>query len=447
MVGSGPAGLYAADLLVREDERVHVDVFDRMPTPYGLVRYGVAPDHPRIKTVVRSLEKILEHPRVRFLGNTEVGIDIDAPFIERHYDAVVYATGASTDRRLGVPGEGLRGSYSATQFVSWYSAHPDHPESFDLRGSSAAVIGAGNVALDVGRMLSKSRADLSATEIPDQVLEQLERSTIREVHIVCRRGPEHSKFTAKELQELLELADVDVHVDPRDVEAADEDGLPPGVRSNLSTFRTLSERPARGCGRSIRFHFWKRPIEIVGGEQVSELVLEGTQLAPDGSLRGTGERESLPTQLVLRSVGYRSSPLGWVPFDERTGTIPNDGGRIVDGGGRVVRGQYVSGWAKRGPSGVIGTNRLDSSETVKNLLSDLPDLISDEPRRRQSLDGALAELRLRDVSYDGWRGIDAEEIRRGASQGRTRTKIPDWESLRHHGWAATGPRKHEKERI
>lgn len=439
VVGSGPAGLYTADELVRAKEpAVEVDVFDRLPTPYGLVRYGVAPDHARIKTVIRSLQKILEQERVRYLGNVQLGSDIDRAFLEENYDATVYATGASHDRRLDVPGEDLRGVCSATQLVSWYSAHPDALGGFDPAAASVGVIGAGNVALDVARILVKTRAELEQhTDMPSHVLDQLGASAVREVHVFCRRGPEHAKFTAKELRELGDLQAVDVVLDPAVLAGTATAAVDKQTRANLAAFEDFAKRPRRPGTRKIHFHFWSKPVGILGGDAVEALRVERTALDADGTLRGTGECGTVAVQLAVRSVGYRSAPVPDLPFDDRRGTVPHDRGRILDHAGHVVAGQYVAGWLKRGPSGVIGTNRGDAAETVRSLVEDL----GTAPAVRKgvaagTIDVLLAERGVRAVSYDGWLRIDGDEIARGRRSSRERTKIPDWETLLQLGLAA-----------
>lgn len=430
VIGSGPAGLYAAEELVRADGvEVHVDLIDRLPTPYGLVRYGVAPDHPRIKSVIKSLQKILEHPRIRFLGNVEYGRDITREDLDADYDGVIFATGASLDRSLNIPGEDLVGSTSATRFVAWYSGHPDGMGDFCLDGTSAVVVGAGNVALDVARILVKAGDALRATDIPGSVQDHLGRSSVAHVHVLCRRGPQFAKFTTKELRELHDLDGVDVIVDPA-VDTVDESGLDKPTLANLRVLREFSERPPTGARRTIEFHFWTRPIEILGDDAVRGVTIERTDIAPEA---GTKRRE-IPAQLVLRSVGYRSGPLADLPFEANRGVIPNVNGRVVDADGRELDGYYVSGWCKRGPSGVIGTNRIDSAETVESVLDDIRS-------GRLTATGVTSEDRPswvernahNVIDYGGWLYIDAEELDRGAAHGRERMKIADWETLRRIG--------------
>ena len=362
---------------------VEVDVLDRLPTPYGLVRYGVAPDHPSIKSIAGYLRQVLEVPQVRFLGGVDYGKDVTREELLTCYDAVVYATGAMRDRRLGVPGEDLPGSFAAADFVRWYCGHPDiDPAMFRLDAESVAVIGAGNVAIDVARVLAKTAAELSATDVPEQMLAALAASRVREIHVIARRGPAQAKFTVKELRELGELPNA----------------------------------------------------EIVGTDRVTALRLERTRLDESGLVLGTGHYESLPVQMVLRSVGYRSVPLPGVPFDEPSGTVPNAEGRVLGPDGRPRPGEYVAGWLKRGPTGVIGTNKSDAAQTVRSLLADYT--AAGGPRRRRA---AAAAPRLADllaargvwpVNYADWLGIDkrerelAVELRRGE-----RVKLCGWDAL------------------
>ncbi|GAA4669690.1 FAD-dependent oxidoreductase [Gordonia humi] len=434
VIGAGPGGLFAAEELSRASKvAVEVDLFDRLPTPYGLVRYGVAPDHPRIKSVIRGFEGILENPTVRFLGHVEYGSDIDLDWLSRHYDAVVFSTGAANARKMGIAGEEFDGSIAATQLVSWYSGHPDSSFEPRLSGSAVAVVGAGNVALDVTRILTKSVDELAATDMPDEVLAVLRGSGVREVHVVCRRGPEHAKFTTKELRELRDLDEVDVIIDPADLSRIDETDLPRATIANLKVFREMAHAVRRPDHKTVHLHFWRKPVEITGETQVTGLRVERTVPDADGAVIGTGEREHLPVQLVIRSVGYRSDPLPELPFDSHRGVVPNRDGRVLDTGGKVIPFTYVAGWLKRGPSGVIGTNRMCSEQTVEQIVDDLA---AAEPRR--SADAVTVNQSLRErtvcvVDYEGWRRINATEIERGSQSGRERVKVTDWPSLRAVG--------------
>ncbi|MBV9095764.1 MAG: FAD-dependent oxidoreductase [Streptosporangiaceae bacterium] len=391
VVGSGPAGLYAAEALVKqaaalpEPVRVRVDVLDRLPTPYGLVRYGVAPDHKSIKSIAQYLRKVLESPDVRFVGGVLLGENVTRDELLAAYDAVIYATGAMRDRRLGIPGEDLPGSYAATDFVNWYCGHPDSDSAaFTLDAESVAVIGVGNVAVDVARILARDPAELHATDVPQPVLDALHASKVREVHVIGRRGPAHAKFTTKELRELGELDGVEVVVHPDEVDLSAFDQVGEGtalaesdrrVRGNLVTIASWAQ-PAHtgGAARRLTLRFWLRPAEILGTEHVSGLVLERTVIDAAGRFGGTGSYETLPVQMVLRSVGYQSVPLPGVPFDERASVVPNAAGRVLGPEGQPLPGEYVAGWLKRGPTGVIGTNKSDAAETVRSLLEDLAGL-------------------------------------------------------------------------
>ena len=392
VVGSGPAGLYAAEALIKQAAALpvpvplRVDVIDRLPTPYGLVRYGVAPDHKSIKSIAQYLRKVLESPDVRFVGAVHLGEDVTRDDLLSAYDAVIYATGAMRDRRLGIPGEDLPGSYAATDFVNWYCGHPDMDSAaFTLDAESVAVIGVGNVAVDVARILARDPAELYATDVPQPVLDALYASKVREVHMIGRRGPAHAKFTTKELRELGELPGVEVvvHAHEADLNAFDLVGHGTGlvesdrrVRGNLVTISKwaqggTAEPAASGHARRLIVRFWLRPVEILGTERVSGITLERTAIAADGVFGGTGEFETLSAQMVLRSVGYQSVPLPGVPFDPRASVVPNALGRVLGEDGSPLPGEYVAGWLKRGPTGVIGTNKSDAAETVRCLLEDL----------------------------------------------------------------------------
>jgi ferredoxin--NADP+ reductase len=392
VVGSGPAGLYAAEALVKQAAAlpvpvpVRVDVLDRLPTPYGLVRYGVAPDHKSIKSIAQYLRKVLESPDVRFVGGVHLGEDVTRDDLLAAYDAVIYATGAMRDRRLGIDGEDLPGSYAATDFVNWYCGHPDmDATAFTLDVESVAVIGVGNVAVDVARILARDPAELHTTDVPQPVLDALHASKVREVHMIGRRGPAHAKFTTKELRELGELPGVEVivHAGEADLSAFDLAGEGAAlteadrrVRGNMVAIAKWAqgETPApaaTGHSRRLTVRFWLRPVEILGTERVSGITLERTRLDADGRLGGTGELETLSAQMVLRSVGYQSVPLPGVPFDARASVVPNALGRVLGADGAPLPGEYVAGWLKRGPTGVIGTNKSDAAETVRCLLEDL----------------------------------------------------------------------------
>ena len=453
VVGSGPAGIYTAEALIKQTAAltpprpVRVDVLDRLPTPYGLVRYGVAPDHPSIRSIADYLRKVLEHDDVEFLGGVHLGDDVTREDLLASYDAVVYATGAMRDRRMGIPGEDLPGSYAATDFVNWYCGHPDAEASaFTLDAESVAVIGVGNVAVDVARILVKDPAELRRTDIPQSVLEALMASKVREVHVIGRRGPAQAKFTTKELRELGELAGVDIVVRPDEIDLAAFD--PTGqsaeladsdrrVRGNLAVIRDWAGRAPAGAERRLALRFWLRPVEIEGTERLSGLTVERTRLDDQGKFTGTGELETISVQMVFRSVGYQSVPLPGVPFDERSYTVPNADGRVLGPDGAPLPGEYVAGWLKRGPTGVVGTNKSDAAGTVRSLLADVAGDGPGGPAagagagrvRRRSRDefvAQLAERGVRPVSYADWLRVEQAEAELGATLGRgERVKIGD----------------------
>ena len=431
VVGSGPSGLYAADELSRHGG-VWVDVLDRLPCPYGLLRYGVAPDHLKMKSLEITLRRILEHPEVRFLGGVELGDRLSVDDLREHYDAVVYATGAAVDRTLGIPGEDLPGSFSATEFVAWYCGHPDaEVDRFTLDATSAVVVGVGNVAVDVARVLAKTAAELrEKTDMSDHVLDVLDANTITDIHMIGRRGAAQAKFTTKELQELGELANADVVVDPAELvldEASEQTiGSDRKVRRNVELLQEWAQRPQQGRARRIHLRFLHSPVALLGTDRVEGVELERNELDGTGGVRGTGSTVTLPAELVLRSVGYRGLPLPGVPFDERRAVIPHEAGRVLRDDGRA--GEYVVGWIKRGPTGVIGTNKGDAKETVATLLADL----EATPPGDHKADGITELLDRRGVTvvtWQGWEAIDAAEQALGAAVGRNRVKIADRDEL------------------
>ncbi|GGT97100.1 FAD-dependent oxidoreductase [Streptomyces coeruleorubidus] len=433
VVGSGPSGCYTAQSLVQQDPEVRVDVLDRLPCPYGLVRYGVAPDHEKIKSLQNNLRTILEHDRVRFVGGVQAGPGgVPVARLRELYHAVVYCVGAATDRHLGIPGEDLPGSWSATQFVSWYSAHPDAVDAGFLRDArSAVVIGVGNVAVDVTRMLARGLAELSPTDMPQAALTTLAASRVTEIHMVGRRGPSQARFTTKELRELGTLPETDVIVDPAELALdpgyTDPSALPAAQRRNVEVLRGWSETPPSGAPRRIRLRFFLRPAALLD-EQGHVGAVRFERTAPDGhgGVTGTGRFEDVEAQLVLRSVGYRGVPLEGLPFDPDSGTVPNLAGRVLRDG-VVTPGEYVAGWIKRGPTGVIGSNRPCAKETATSLLEDAPVLA-----RKNVAEDPITELRAEGadpVEWTGWQSIEQAEALLGASLGRNVVKLPDWQSL------------------
>jgi ferredoxin--NADP+ reductase len=430
VVGSGPAGFYAADCLLAAD--VRVDVIERLPTPWGLVRLGVAPDHPELKTASRVFEKTATKEGFRFFGNVEVGRDVTHDELTRLYDAVVYTVGAQTDRRLGIPGEDLPGSWAATEFVAWYNGHPDYQHlEFDLTHERAVVIGNGNVAIDVARMLARTREELAPTDVTDGSAAAIVAAGIREIVMLGRRGPAQAAFTPPELKELGELGGADVIVDPADLvlDAASEAALEADrarARRNVDILREFAGREPEGKPKRLVLRFCVSPVQILGEGRVEaiEICLNSLVLGEDGTIRAvpTNKTQVIPCGLVLRSVGYRGVALPGVPFDEQRGVIPNEQGRVIG-----EPGVYAAGWIKRGPSGVIGTNKKDAAETVERLLEDAA-------AGKLSSEGGEIEQTLRDrgvefVEHAGWEAIDRHERGLGEPHGRPRVKLTSWDEL------------------
>jgi ferredoxin/flavodoxin---NADP+ reductase len=440
VVGSGPAAFYAAGHLLDAHEGAEVDMLERLPTPWGLVRFGVAPDHPKLKDVSRVYEKIAQKPGFRFLGNVEVGRDITHEELRDLYDGVIYAVGAQTDRRLGIPGENLAGSWSATEFVAWYNAHPDFQElGFDLSGERAVVVGNGNVALDVARMLALTREEVAPTDATDPAIEAITESGFREIVVLGRRGPVQAAWTPPELQEMGELAGADILVDPAELELdtaseAELEGATPIVRRNMDVLREFATRKPQGKPRAVRLRFRVSPVAILGEEHVDAVEVAHNVLEADSAGRvravATDERELIPCSAVFRSVGYHGMALPGVPFDEAAGTMPNVGGRVVDEAGVPIPGLYCAGWIKRGPTGVIGTNKKDATETVDLLLEDAAaGLLPRSESEPHAVDALLADRGVDVVMYAGWEAIDALERERGSGQGRPRVKLATWDEL------------------
>jgi ferredoxin/flavodoxin---NADP+ reductase len=440
IIGSGPAGFYAAEHLLRTEElQFEVDMFDRLPTPFGLVRAGVAPDHPKIKSVIRVYEKTAARDGFRFFGNVEVGRDITAAELAERYNAVIYAYGAPTDRHLGIPGEDLAGSHAATEFVAWYNAHPDFADhQFDLSCERAVVIGNGNVATDVARMLGLTRSELEETDTAEHAIEALGDCAIKEILVLGRRGPAQAAFTNPELRELGEMADADIDVDPAEVDLDDlsreyleSDDADITTRKNVEIFTEFSQRPPEGKSRRIVLRFLRSPVEIQGDGKVERIVVARNELHRDESgairPRDTGERETIECGIVFRSIGYKGIGLAGVPFDEGRGVIPNEGGRVVDPDtGKQAAGQYAVGWIKRGPSGVIGTNKKDAQETVDNLIADASAGELPTPGQASDADSIIQLLSERTpdhVTFVGWQAIDVAEQERGKPLGRPRVKF------------------------
>ena len=444
IVGAGPSGIYAAEALIQQAEvPVEIAVIDRLPVPFGLVRYGVAPDHESIRSIRNTLERTLERPEVRFYGDVTIGSDVQIEELRQVVDAVIYAYGAGSDRRLGIAGEDLRGSIAAPEFVAWYCGHPDvHPDldqpasdghlvaaaidELISTASQAVVVGVGNVALDVARVLIKSAPELTDTDMPDDVLESHARKGISEVHILGRRGPAYTSFTTKELRELGQLPGVDV------IMAADDLDLDESSRAvvardkvaarNVAVMREWAGRKPTGSDKRIYLHFWTRPTRIHGSERVEGVQVERTAIDSDGYVVGSGGNRDIAAQLVVRAVGYRGRPLPGVPYDESTGRVPHAEGRVIRDHG-FSADEYVTGWIKRGPTGVIGTNKSDAVETVTSLLADIHDGAVVAQGRSGDLDRLLSQRGIHPLDMPAWHRIDAAEIELGRSRGRRRTTL------------------------
>lgn len=450
VVGAGPSGFYAAGaLLQQKDIHVSIDMFDRLPSPYGLVRYGVAPDHQKIKSVTRIYERTMKDRRVRYFGNVTLGTDLTHTDLKTYYDQIIYAVGAQSDKKLGIAGEELMGSFSATEFVAWYNGHPDFCHyHFDLSVESVAVIGVGNVAMDVTRILAKSVAELQTSDIADYALEKLGASNVKRIHIFARRGPVQAKFTNPEIKELGELETADVIINPSDLLLDDASKAElAGDRTaqrNIETLHELAARGATGKPRQIIFHFLRSPTQIIGaGGQgqgddragpsvLKAMITEKNELRATASgyvsCQGTGRYQTFDVGLVFRSIGYRGVPLAGVPFYEHWGIIPNAKGRVTaQHEGEVVPGEYVVGWIKRGPTGVIGTNKPDAVETVQLMLEDVATVtpVATQKARPDAIVSFLQERDVAFVTFADWQILEQIEEERGVQAGRPRVKITD----------------------
>jgi ferredoxin--NADP+ reductase len=444
IVGAGPAGAFAAARLLAAHPVAEIDLLDRLPTPWGLLRAGVAPDHQEIKRLQDTFDRDTLARGCRFLGNVEVGVDISHAELMRHYTAVVYATGAQSDKSLGIPGESIPGSWAATEFVAWYNGHPDYRElEFDLSGPRAVVVGNGNVAADVVRMLTLAPSDLERTDVADHALAALRASAIEEVIVLGRRGPAQAAFTSAELRELgrlpgvwLQVAREELELDPESSRWLAERGTFT-ARKNIRLLREFAAEPApREARRRIELRFLHSPVAIRGEDRVQAIDVRRNRIVRDADGRLTAEPTDEPLQtiecgLVLRSVGYRAEPLPEVPFDERYFVLPNARGRVLGADGDPVAGVYAVGWIKRGPTGILGTNKRDAAETIDCLVEDLRAGVLPAPAQpeREHLDALLAERQPRLVSADGWRAIDRHERRQGAAQERPRVKLASREEL------------------
>lgn len=435
VIGAGPAGIYAADILTKEYEHARVDVFDRLPAPYGLVRYGVAPDHPRIKEIIKALRRVLSRDEnvVRFIGNVHYGTDLTLADLRRHYDAVIFSTGARADRALDIPGIELPGSYGAADFVSWYDGHPDVPRTWPLTAKHVAVLGAGNVALDIARMLAKPADEQLGTEIPGNVYQGLAANQATDIHVFARRGPAQIKFSPMEFRELSHSPSVDVVVHPEgfEIDEASQQAINTSKSTRLvvDTMMKYLQREPTGAPHRIHLHLCQSPVAVLGTDRVEGLRTERTELRGDGNVRGTGEFTDWPVEAVYRAVGYLSTHLADLPFDHHAGVVPNDAGRVLDIDGGLIDATYVTGWIKRGPIGLIGHTKSDAAETVASLLNDLPGLRAAETA---DPDAILAHLAAGGVDYTTWaewERLDAHEVSLGEVQGRERVKVVPREDM------------------
>jgi ferredoxin--NADP+ reductase len=437
IVGAGPAGIYAADLIIKSELRdfdVSIDLFDLLPAPYGLVRYGVAPDHPRIKGIIRALYEVLDRGDIRFFGNVEYGKDITLDDLKKHYNAVIFSTGAVKDANLNIPGIDLKGSFGAAAFVNWYDAHPDFERSWDLSAKEIAVLGNGNVALDVARVLSKPAEAMLSTDIPENVYQGLRASQATDVHVFGRRGPAQVKFSPLELREAVHIEGVDTIVYDEDFQY--DEGSQKAIDSNnqtrvmVKTLEELRSNEITGAQRRLHLHFFSAPIEILEQDgKVSGIKIERTQLDGTGNVKPTGEFREFPIQAVYRAVGYFGSELSEVPFDEKAGVIPNDKGRVLDSDGKHIQGVYATGWIKRGPVGLIGHTKSDAIETIAQIIEDKNNWWQPASPSEDSITDLLTSRKIDFVGWPEWLRIDAEEKRLGEAQERERIKLVEREDF------------------
>lgn len=450
VIGAGPAGIYASDLLIKaeRDFDVSIDLFDLLPAPYGLVRYGVAPDHPRIKGIITALKEVLDRGDIRYFGNVQFGRDLSLDDLKKHYNAVIFATGAVRDADLNIPGIDAEGSYGAADFVSWFDGHPDVPRTWPLEAEQVAVVGAGNVALDVSRMLVKHADDLLPTEIPDNVYQVLKQNPVRELHLFARRGPAYVKFTPLELRELGEVRDVDMVLDERDFQVEDPFGAELASTNKQvvvmqRVFNAWREEQQRReellerhpddpelASRHLFMHFWSKPVEVLTENgRVSGIRVQRTKPDGKGGVLDTDEFFEVPVQALYRAVGYFGSPLRDVPFDERSGVIPNDGGRVLDGSGARIPGMYATGWIKRGPVGLIGHTKSDAMETLEGLIADRETWWRPAEPDEAAVTALLDERGVEYTTVDGWQRLDEHEQQLGQAAGRERIKVVPREEM------------------
>jgi len=437
VVGAGPAGIYASDIVLKSerDFDVSIDLFEHLPAPYGLVRYGVAPDHPRIKGIITALREVLDRGDIRIFGNVRYGVDITLDDLKRHYNAVIFATGAIKDAPLNIPGIDAHGSYGAADFVSWFDGHPDVPRTWPLTATSTAVIGNGNVALDTARMLIKHPEDLLTTEIPDNVYQGLKASPITDVHVFGRRGPAQAKFSPLELRELGELRDVDMILADEDFEI--DEASQNAIDTNKQVFvlmKVINEWRTRQTGKASRrlhMHFYAKPLEVVADSSGNVCAIRYERTAPDGKggIVDTGDIREIPIQSIYRAVGYFGSPLPEIPFDEKLGVIPNHEGQVVGSDGKQVPGLYATGWIKRGPVGLIGHTKSDAMETVRHIIQDRATWWQPTNPDEGEIVDLLAERGVEYTTVDGWAALDAHEQALGQPLGRARIKVVDRDEM------------------
>ena len=435
VIGAGPAGIYASDLLAKQG--VNIDLFEQMPAPFGLIRYGVAPDHPRIKGIIASLHRVLDTPTIRLLGNIHIGEDITIAQLHEYYDAVLLATGAVADRDLDIPGENLNGSYGAADFVGFYDGNPRFHRTWNLTATHVAIIGVGNVALDISRILAKTANELHTTEIPDNVYQTLKTNQATHIHIFGRRGPAQAKFTPLELKELDHSRTIEVIVNPEDIDY-DEASINARRASKsqdlvCQTLEQYAMREPKDAPHTLHIHLFENPVEILGEDgNVVGLRTERMELDGTGHVQGTGKFTEWPVQAVYRAVGYRSEAITAVPFDHGTAVIPNDGGHVVDPAGEIVPGVYVTGWIKRGPVGLIGNTKSDAKETTDMLIADA---LAGRLTPRTATGDITEYLEAQGIPYttwDGWHKLDAHERSLGSAEGRERKKVVEWDEMVAH---------------
>ena len=435
VVGAGPAGIYASDILTKAElpepfDSVSVDILDHDPTPFGLIRYGVAPDHPRIKEIIKALYRVMGNPDIRFFGNVDYGTDLKLDNLQLFYDAVIFATGARRDRQLDIPGIDLDGSYGGADFVAWYDGHPDAPREWDFapHAETVAVIGVGNVGLDVARMLAKTADELLVTDIPDNVHQCLSANATQDVHIFARRGPAQVKFTPMELRELSHSPTIDVIVHPEGFEL--DEGSMDAIRASKSqklvvdVLQNYLAKEPTGAAHRIHIHFCQNPVEVLGEDgQVVGLRTEITELDGTGNARGTGEFVDWPVQAVYRTIGYYSDNLSGLPFDQVHGVVPNDGGRVIEIDGSPLPGAYVTGWIKRGPVGLIGHTKSDAAETIRLLMEDLDTLVAPEQPEPDAFVRHLDTQGIEYTTWEGWEKLNEHELALGEAHAHSRERI------------------------